>query len=168
MNNCGGRFMTGLLIFSKEGDTTMAKKIEEQEEQEEKIRKVYTFTLHLKDDDDLVQFLNKNKVTKNVKKGLRMIIEEEKKQNQLEDLDKNQLLSIISLLSKNSNLNLNNLNDFISSQDEQSASLNKEEEKEEKDKQEEQIDEETMAEYNKILQETGGSIGGLNIKIPGL
>jgi hypothetical protein len=129
---------------------------------EDKDRKGYSFTLHLEEDKDLIEFLEKNKVTKSVKKGLRLLMEQEKKQEQIENLNKEQLLAIISLLSQNINLN-----SILPLQNQQIAAINQEKDQkqvqETNQETEEEIDEETMEEYQKIVKELGGKLGSINL-----
>ena len=120
-----------------------------------KERKVYTFTLHFEEDKELIEFLDHNKITKNVKKGLKMILKEERKHMQMESIDKDQLLNIISILTNKVNVNCNNIIEEKKSILVDLVEIDGE------------VDIETKREFRDLLQETGGSLGPINLNIPG-
>jgi len=118
-------------------------------------RKVYTFSLHKEEDIDLIEFLEKNKITKNVKKALRLLIAKESKEKEIEGIDKNQLLKIITVLSQNQNTVIDRLIPKDSA-----VVIQEENEREE-------IDYETKKEFEKIIQGNNGMVGPINLNFIG-
>ncbi|MGG4330396.1 hypothetical protein ABEW33_27310 [Priestia megaterium] len=131
----------------------MAKKKEE-----EKDRKVYTFTLHLEDDKELVDFLKKRGVTKNVKKGLELLMSEQKREERLEAIDKEQLLLIISLLTQKQGSQVD-LSQLLSNSNEEASTI--EENELENSQKENSITKEEENEYQKIKNKV--AIPGITI-----
>ncbi len=115
-------------------------------------RKVHTFTLHKEEDKDIIEYLERNKITKNVKKALRLLIQKEIKEREIEFIDKEQLLNIISILSQNQNTDNNRL---IAKNYEVAGPY--------KNETEEEIDYETKNEFEKIIKENNGMIGPINL-----
>lgn len=118
-------------------------------------RKVHTFTLHKEEDKDIIEYLERNKITKNVKKALRLLIQKELKEKEIEVIDKEQLLNIISILSQNQNTDNNRL--IVKNYEVAVPDKNETEE----------IDYGTKKEFEKIIQENIGMIGPINLNFLG-
>lgn len=107
-------------------------------------RKVYTFTLHKEDDKDIINYFDKNKITKNVKKALRLLIDKE-----VEKIDKEQLLNIISILSERQSLN------SIIKKNHKSIEVN--------NGTKDEMDFQTKIEFDKIIEKNNGMIGPIKL-----